>query len=250
MDKIITLTPQNVENEHICCAFADKKCAEGYQSKKQWLMHRLADGYVFKKLDVRGKVFIEYVPAENAWAPVDAPGYMMIHCFWVSGQFKGKGYGKMLYDECEKEALTKGMNGIVVVSSAKKQPFLSEKKFFTAQGFTVADTAEPYFELLYKPLKTDAPLPQIKSCAKDGICDNKEGLTVYYTDACPFNAYYVAVLEVIAAEKGYKIRAIKIETKEQAQNHFVPYVNYGVFKNGKFITQCVLNESFFHKYIK
>ena len=36
--------------------------------------------------------FIEYIPAENAWVPINADGYMYIDCLWVSGSFKGKGY--------------------------------------------------------------------------------------------------------------------------------------------------------------
>ena len=119
--------------EHICCAISDKKCLEGYKAKKQWLSDQFADGYVFKKGDVRGKVFIEYVPVERAWCPIDAPKYMLINCFWVSGQYKGKGHGKALYKECVKDS--RGKNGIIVITGKKKQPFMSEKKFFKKQGF-------------------------------------------------------------------------------------------------------------------
>ena len=31
---IITLTPENIDREHICCALADKKTADGVQAKK------------------------------------------------------------------------------------------------------------------------------------------------------------------------------------------------------------------------
>ena len=34
------------------------------------------------------KQTIEYIPAEHAWNPIDAPGYMYIDCLWVSGSFK------------------------------------------------------------------------------------------------------------------------------------------------------------------
>ena len=33
----ITLIKENIDNEHICCAFSDKKCSDSYQLKKQWL---------------------------------------------------------------------------------------------------------------------------------------------------------------------------------------------------------------------
>ena len=70
----ITLTKANLESEHICCAFSDKKSVEGYKAKKQWLAEEIDKGYVFTKLDERAKVFIEYCPAEYAYLPVNAPG--------------------------------------------------------------------------------------------------------------------------------------------------------------------------------
>ncbi len=248
MEKIIKLDNVNIANEHICCAFSDKKCASGYNAKKEWLKEGFKDGYVFKKLNIRGKVFIEYVPAEKGWLPIDAPNYMLINCFWVSGKYKKQGHGKTLLQECENDA--KNMNGIVAVVGKKKQPFMSDKKFFQKQGFQLCDTAEPYFELWYKPLKNNAIVPKFKDIAKKAECNIKEGLSVYYTNACPFTKYYVAELEVIAKEKGHKIEIIKIENKEQAQNHFIPHTIYSVFNNGKFVTQHILNEKYFNKFIK
>jgi len=214
--QIIKLNKENIADEHICCAFADKKCSGGYENKKQWLSNQFEYGYTFKKFDIRGKVFIEYVPAEKAWMPIIASGYMLINCFWVSGQYKGQ-----------------------------KMPFLSDKKFFTQRGFKVCDTAQPFYELLYLPLKKDAPVPKFPDFAKNGICNQPEGITVYWSDACPFTEYYTAQLAVVANEQGHKFRDIKIETRKQAQNHSVPFTIYNVFYNGKFLTQQILTEKSF-----
>lgn len=247
--KIKKLMEENMASEHICCAFSDKKCIPGYNAKKEWLKEQFKDGYVFKKLDVRGKVFIEYVPVENGWLPIDAPNYMLINCFWVSGKYKGTGHGKALYQECVNDA--KNMNGIVVVVGNKKQPFMSEKKFFQKQGFELCDNAKPYFELWYKAFKIDAPIPKFKPIAKTGECDDKQGLSVYYTDACPFTDFYVNIeLARVTKEKGIKLKIQKLGTKEQAQNHFVPHTIYSVFYKGKFVTQHILNEKYFDKFIK
>lgn len=70
---IIDVTKENLQQEHICCAISNNKDCQ-VASKKQWLSERFEDGLVFKKGDVRGKCFIEYLPAEKAWAPVDADG--------------------------------------------------------------------------------------------------------------------------------------------------------------------------------
>lgn len=248
METITQLTASNIAAEHICCAFSDKKCAAGYQAKKEWLLQQFDEGYVFKKFDIRGKVFIEYVPAEKAWVPIDAPGYMLINCFWVSGQYKDKGFGKALLQECLKDA--EGMKGIAVVSSAKKQPFLSDKQFFIKNGFKKCDEAAPWFELYYLPLTDDAPAPGFKACAKNATSDVKAGLSVYYTNACPFTEFYVKELEQIAKQRQLPITIVPLSTREQAQNHFIPHTIYSVFYQGKFVTQNILNENYFAKFVQ
>lgn len=246
METITQLTASNIAAEHICCAFSDKKCVVGYQAKKEWLNQLFDNGFVFKKFDIRGKVFIEYVPAEKAWVPIDAPGYMLINCFWVSGQYKGRGYGKALLQECLKDA--EGMKGIAVVTSSKKQPFLSDKQFFIKNGFKKCDEAEPWFELLYLPFDTRATPPCFKDVARYGRCDISEGIAVYYTKACPFTTFYVAELERIVRDKTVKLHVVPIENRQQAQNHFVPHTIYSVFYNGIFVTQHILNDNYFNKF--
>ena len=52
---------------------------------------------------------------------------------------------------------------------------------------------------------------------------------------------------VVASEQGYKFRDVKIETRQQAQNHCVPFTIYNMFYNGKFLTQQILTEKSFGK---
>ena len=49
---------------------------------------------MFRKLNARGKIFIEYEPLETAWVPIIGKNYEYIYCLWVAGSFKGKGIGK------------------------------------------------------------------------------------------------------------------------------------------------------------
>jgi hypothetical protein len=53
----------------------------------------------------RSIAFIEYIPGEYAWRAVNADGYMLIHCIWVVGSGKNKGYATRLLRLCEQEAL-------------------------------------------------------------------------------------------------------------------------------------------------
>ena len=160
--ELITITRENLEREHICCAISDNRDCQ-VAAKKAWLRERLDDGLVFTKGDVRGKCFIEYIPAEKAWAPVDAPGYAYIDCLWVSGQFKGHGYSNLLLDSCINDCRRKGMKGLVALSSAKKKPFLSDPAYLRHKGFQKADAAAPDFELLYLPFDASASRPAFRA---------------------------------------------------------------------------------------
>ena len=40
----ITLTKENIADEHICCAFSDKKCKDSYELKKAWLKKEFDNG--------------------------------------------------------------------------------------------------------------------------------------------------------------------------------------------------------------
>ena len=108
--EFIRVTEENLEKEHICCAISSNKDCQ-VVSKKRWLSKRFQEGLVFLKANVRGKCFIEYLPAEYAFAPVKADGYMYINCLWVAGQYKGQGYSSQLLEACIDDSRKKGCKG-------------------------------------------------------------------------------------------------------------------------------------------
>ncbi|MBU5593054.1 GNAT family N-acetyltransferase [Clostridium sp. MSJ-4] len=233
----ITLDKENIESEHICCAISDKKCKQGYENKKEWLKEQIDKGYVFTKLDERAKVFIEYCPSEIAYLPIDAPNYMVVNCFWVSGKYSGKGYGKQLLHQCIDAAKKDHREGIVVLCSDKKRPYISDKKFFIKHGFSVIDKAYPYFELLYLKLKDSPHDPRFLPSVKEGLCEDNGGFKIYYSDACPFTDYYVNVIQKsIAKDNNCVYESIKLVNREEARLSHCPYTNYSLFYKGKFIT--------------
>lgn len=148
MEKLIELNTKNINNEHICCAISDKKCSESYQAKKNWLTKEFNNGYVFRRIDERAKVFIEYGPAENAWIPITAPNYLNINCFWVSGKYKKNGYGKELLKSAVEDAKKQGKDGLVTVVGTKKFHFMSDTKWFLKQGFV---EVEKISSVIYVP---------------------------------------------------------------------------------------------------
>lgn len=241
---IITINNENIESEDICCAKADA-CTN---SKKKWLKSAINEGLVFKKLQGGGKVFIEYIPAENAWAPIIAKDYMFIDCFWVSGSFKGKGYGKALLDECILDAREFGKRGLVAISSSKKKPFVSDPDFFKHHGFKVADVAKPYFELLYLPFNDNDILPKFNECAKNGVIEEK-GIVIYYTNHCPYNAKYIPIIDDIAFKSGIDYSIVKINSKEEAQKSPSPITNFSFFYDGVFLTNEIFSDKKFVKFL-
>ena len=180
----VRVTKENLENEHICCAISNNKDIQ-VSSKKLWLQDRFDDGLVFLKRTERGKCFIEYIPAENAWVPIKADGYMYIDCLWVSGSFKGKGYSTDLLDSCIADSKQKGKAGLCVLSSAKKKPFLSDPGFLLHKGFTVCDESKNGIQLWYLPFESGNEKPAFKDCAKHPLVSAK-GYVLYYTNQCPF----------------------------------------------------------------
>lgn len=239
----IELTPENLEKEHICCAISNNKDPQ-VCSKKAWLRERLPEGLVFRKADARGKCFIEYLPAEAAWAPICAPGYMHINCFWVSGSLQRQGYGHELLDACVHDSKEKGKKGLCIVSSPKKLPYLCDPKYLAGKGFALADTAEPYFTLLYLPFEKEAPVPVFRKQVKQP-CVDWPGFSLYYTPGCPFTAKYVPLIEAAAKSAGLSFQSIPLDSREAAQNAPAAWTNYALFYHGKYITHEILSEKRF-----
>jgi GNAT superfamily N-acetyltransferase len=239
MDFII-LTKDNIDEEHICCAFSDKKCAESYEAKKSWLKREFDNGYIFCRLDERAKVFIEYCPAEKAWLPIQAPNYLMINCFWVSGQYKGKGYAKALLGTAIDNATRQGKDGLVTVVGTKKYHFMSDTKWLLKQGFETIETLPYGFSLLAMKLKPKAKNPSFNKSVQNGECPEKNGLVAYYTNRCPFTEYYTrTVLPRTAENRNIPLKVIKLETMEEAQSAPTPATIFSLFYNGKFVTTDV-----------
>jgi ribosomal protein S18 acetylase RimI-like enzyme len=243
----VKVTKENIETEHICCAISNNKDVQ-VSSKKSWLSERFDDGLVFLKSVERGKCFIEYIPAEHAWVPIDADGYTYIDCLWVSGSFKGHGYSNDLLDACVNDSKEQGRKGLCILSSEKKKPFLADPKYLKYKGFTVCDEADNGIQLWYLPFDKNADRPAFKPCAKHPHVD-EDGFVLYYTYQCPFNAKYVPIVEQTAKENGIKFKAIRLQSREEAQNAPPPVTTYALFYNGKYITNEQMNDTKFLKLV-
>lgn len=237
----IRITRENIDREHICCAMSGKQSL----AKKEWLKQRFDEGLVFYRSEERGKCFIEYIPAENAWVPIDADGYLYINCLWVSGSMKGHGYSTDLLDACIKDARASGKKGICILcAEGRKREFLADPKFLDYKGFKVADVSDCGINLCVLPFTENEELPRFKACAKHPQVSEK-GFVLYYTDQCPFTCYWVPRIQEVAAEYNIPLKVIHIKDKESAQNVPAPVTTYALFRDGRFLTQSIQSDKKF-----
>ena len=77
--RIIDVTADNVEETGFFCLMSRRK-SDGYRRKLSWLKARFDEGLRIKMLDLSqgGRGFIEYIPGEYAWRPVEASGFFFI----------------------------------------------------------------------------------------------------------------------------------------------------------------------------
>lgn len=242
-DRYINIQEDNLDAQHLCCAIADKKHQHGVALKKDWLKDRLGEGHVFRKLDAKGKVFIEYAPLETAWVPVAGEQYIYIYCLWVSGSYKGKGHGRALMEYCIADAKRRNKSGICVISSKKKKPFLSDKKFMLKFGFETVDVIDDY-ELMALSFDGSKPyfLPNAKKQAEES-----DTLTIYYGKQCPYIPNCVEQIENYCTKNNIPFVLKQIDSLQKAKELPGVFNNWAVFYNGKFETVHLLNEGYLKK---
>ena len=116
----ITLTPRPCRISTCACIIRSKS-PPGVEAKRRWLADRLPEGHVFRKLDVKEKVFIEYAPLETAWVPVEGDNYLYLYCLWVAGAYKGQGYGRALLESCLADARAQGRSGVCMLGAEEAE---------------------------------------------------------------------------------------------------------------------------------
>lgn len=247
LNEYVNLTLENIEKEHICCAIGDKKHQAGVERKKEWLKSKFKEGHVFRKLNARGKIFIEYEPIETAWVPISGKNYEYIYCLWVAGSFKGKGIAKELLTYAINDAKQKGMSGICTLTSKKKKTFIAEKKFFEHYGFEVVDSIQDYELLALK--FDDSETPRFNDRARLMKIDHQE-FTIYYSNECPYVEYEVKELTEYSKNNDIRINFIKMDSLEKAKNAPCVFNNWANFYKGAFVSNTILNANAFEKLIK
>jgi len=239
-NNFISLTKGNITDEHLCCLIRSKPHL-GIDTKRKWLAERLEEGHIFRKLDARGTVFIEYSPLETAWTPIMGSNYYYIYCLWVAGRFKGHGFGKSLLEYCLDDARLKHKSGVCMLGSIKQKSWLSDKNFALKYGFEIVDKTVDGYELL--ALSFDGTMPVFTERAKEQRIDS-EKLTIYYGPQCPYIPRLVDLIEKYCQTHGVPVDLIKVDTLAKAKSLPGVFNNWSVFYKGRFETVNLLDEAY------
>lgn len=232
--EIIEVGPANISETGFFC-YMSKRKSEGFQRKLGWVRTRFDEGLRIKMLKLPERGFIESIPGEFAWRAVDqAAKYMFIHCLWVVGKSKGKGFGGMLIDECLRDAKKAGMSGVAMVTS--EGTWLAGKKLLKKKGFKAVAEAPPSFTLLVKSFK-NAPLPSFPQDWEARARRFGKGLTVLRSDQCPYLEDATKTLLEAAADKGLKSRVIELKTAAEVRSLSPsPYGVFNVVMDGRLLS--------------
>ena len=221
---------------------------EGYQPKVDWLERRFAEGLRFLLYrDKKGKplAFLEYVPGEYAWRPVDAKGWLFVHCLWVyaSGQKVG-GLGGQLIRACVDEARHTGFRGVAAMVS--EGPWMAGKQVFLKNGFEQIAQADR-FELIIHRLK-DGRAPRFRDITKNQA--RYEGLHIVYCAQCPMLPKSVSDLSEMAAEHGLELNVTVLDSPEKAQRAPSYYGVFNLLWNGQLLSDHYVSKGRFRNILR
>jgi GNAT superfamily N-acetyltransferase len=244
--EVIDTTTENIARFGIC-SYKDLK-QEGFKRKVDWMGRQSSGGLVIKTLysdKDKAQGMIEYIPGEYCWRPVDAAGYMFIHCIFVGFKkaFKGQGYGTLLLKACIDDAKKAGMNGVAVVT--REGTWMAKKELFLKNGFEVVDKAKPDFELLALKFDKGTPSPAFRDM-DSALKRYGKGLFIIRSDQCP--AVSKPVNEImVTAEKEYGIKpeVIELKTYKDAQDSPCPFGNFCVIHDGKIVAHAPISNTRF-----
>lgn len=244
--EIKTVDTSNIDQNGFFCYMSKRKEA-GYKMKRDWLEARFAEGMKIKILHENGgrdTAFIEYIPGEYAWRAVNAKGYLVIHCLWVVGKGKGKGYGRRLIEECVQDGRTQKMKGVAMLTSDRT--WLASKDIFEHNGFTEVDSALP-FHLMALRFGT-APAPSLPRNWDERAQAFGHGLTVVRTAQCPYIENGARDILAFAKEKGMRARSVELKSAREVQEQSPSaYGVFGTVLDGKLLAYQYLLKKDFEK---
>jgi hypothetical protein len=175
---------------------------------------------------------IEYALGNHAWRPVEAEGYLVIHCLMVNYKHEGKGLGTLLLESCLSDAKKSKCRGVAVVTSSDS--FMAKRDLFIKAGFVSVDTSPPY-ELLVKKLRKAAPDPRFVVERDRLLKRYRKGLTILAADQCPMVPKCVHDIAEMSRTLGLEAKVVQVTSAEASREFPTPYGIFSILYDGKLI---------------
>ena len=189
---------------------------------------------------------LEYIPGKYAHRPVDADGYMFIHCIFVGfkKEFKGKGFASSLIDECIKDAKKNNMLGVAIVT--RKGPFMVNKDIFLKKDFQIVDSAKPDFDLLVKKFDENSKDPKFKSNMADNLKKYEKGLYIIRSPQCPYTEKNVnAIIDSAKNKFNLKPNLVDLQDSNDVQSIPCAFGTFSIIYNGEVISHHPISNTRF-----
>ena len=238
--------PENLSDCGIGCLINRKN--QGYQAKVEWLRNHFAEGLRFLLFrDEKGKplAFLEYVPGAHAWRPVEAGGWLFVHCLWVypKGQKVG-GLGGRLIRACLEEARQARATGVAAMVS--DGAWMAGKQVFLKSGFRQIAQADR-FQLVTHPLRRGAE-PRFRDIG--GNLAKYRGLHIVYAPQCPMLAKSVNDVSEMTAEHGLELKVTLLDSAAAAQNAPSYYGVFSLVWNGRLLSDHYVSKGRFRNILR
>jgi len=246
--QITDLTPENIADYGVC-GYKDLEKHKELRNKIAWFNEYYPAGLKIKAIvsETGGyQGMLEYLPGKLAHRPVNADGYMFIHCIFVGfrSEFKGRGLASALIDACIDDAKIQQMSGVAVVT--RKGSFMADKEIFLKKGFEIVDKVKPDFELLALKFDKTSLSPGFKPEMLESLNDYKEGLTIIRSAQCPYSEKNVmAIMDSVEKKFHLKPRLIDINDAASAQKTPCAFGTFCIIYNGEVISHHPISNTRF-----
>lgn len=249
---IINLTPENIA-EYGVCGYKDVKKHIELRKKIEWFKEYYPKGLRMKVVfSQKGgyQGMLEYIPGKYAHRPVDADGYMFIHCLFVGfkNEYKGKGLALSLLDECITEAKEMKMLGVAVVT--RKGPFMVHNDIFLKKGFQIVDSVKPDFELLVLKFDEKSKNPSFKQNMDEHLKEYTDGLTIFRSAQCPYTEKNVNAIIESAKKMNLQTKLVDLTDANSVQNTPCAFGTFCIVYKGKIISHHPISNTRFENIMK
>ena len=251
--QIIDLTPQNIADYGVC-GYKDVEKHLELRKKIDWFKEYYQKGLRIKVILSKTGGYqgmLEYIPGKYAHRPVDAEGYMFIHCIFVGfkKEFKGKGLASSLIDECIKDAEKNDMLGVAIVT--RKGPFMVNKDIFLKKDFQVVDSQKPDFDLLVKKFDVNSKNPKFRSNMTDNLKNYQNGLYIIRSPQCPYTEKNVnAIIDSAKNKFNIEPNLVDLQDSDDVQNNPCAFGTFSIIYNGEVISHHPISNTRFENIMK